>query len=81
MKQTKKRTVRKSRVLNRSCYLCITGTKEISYRDAELLGKFLSSFLKIQPRRRSGLCALHQRTVARAIKRAREMGFLAYTPT
>lgn len=80
MKQTKRRSTPK-RILNRPCHLCIVGMKDIGYRETELLGKFLSSFLKIQPRRRSGLCALHQRKVANAIKRAREMGLLAYLPT
>ncbi len=80
MKPTKKRSTPR-RILNRPCHLCIAGMKDISYRETELLGKFLSSFLKIQPRRRSGLCALHQRKVATAIKRAREMGLLSYIPT
>lgn len=80
MKQIKKRSVSKKRIINRPCHLCIAGMKDISYREVELLGKFLSSFLKIQPRRRSGLCALHQRKVAKAIKRAREMGLLSYVP-
>lgn len=80
MKQTKRRAAPKKRILNRPCHLCIAGMKDIGYREVELLGKFLSSFLKIQPRRRSGLCALHQRKVANAIKRAREMGFLPYVP-
>ena len=79
MKQTKKHSTPR-RVLNRPCHLCIVGMKDISYRDIELLGKFVSSFLKIQPRRRSGLCALHQRKVATAIKRGREMGLLSYLP-
>jgi len=38
----------------------------------------VSSYLKIAPPRRSGLCAKHQRKVASAIKQARVAGLMAY---
>lgn len=50
----------------------------VDYKDNETLRRFTSSFMKIQPRRRSGLCAKHQRQVARAIKQARIAGLLAF---
>lgn len=64
----------------RNCYFCLNNLKEADYRNVELLRRFISSFKKIAPRRRSGLCSMHQRKVARAIKRAREMSLLPYLP-
>jgi len=60
------------------CFYCVNKDKAIDYKDNETLRRFTSSFMKIQPRRRSGLCALHQRKVARAIKQARIAGLLAF---
>jgi len=52
--------------------------KEISFRNSEVLYRFTSSQSKILPRKKTGTCAKHQRTLAREIKRAREMGLLGY---
>lgn len=50
----------------------------VDYKDITVLRRFVSSYMKIAPRRRSGLCALHQRKVARAIKQARIAGLMAF---
>ena len=50
----------------------------IDYKDTELLGKFLSPHGKIMPRRRTGLSAKNQRSLAMAVKRARFMALLPY---
>jgi len=63
-----------------SCYWCLNGLTEVDFTDPVLLRKFMSSFMKIMPRRRSGLCALHQRKMAKAIKRARTLGMVPYVP-
>ena len=63
-----------------TCYLCQKNISEIDYKDAQLLSKFISGFFKIKPRKKSGLCSHHQRKVATAIKRARQMSILPYTP-
>lgn len=52
--------------------------KEVTFRDTEILNRFLSSQNKILPRRKTGLSAKAQRHVTREIKRAREMGLLGY---
>jgi len=52
----------------------------VDYKDVAVLKKFVSSFHKIAPRRRSGLCALHQRKVGKAIKQARIAGLMPYLP-
>jgi len=62
----------------KQCYFCVHKDQVVDYKDNETLRRFTSSFMKIQPRRRSGLCALHQRKVARAIKQSRIAGLLAF---
>ncbi|MCK5766998.1 MAG: 30S ribosomal protein S18 [Candidatus Atribacteria bacterium] len=48
------------------------------YKNVDLLRKYISEQGKILPRRVTGNCAKHQRGVAIAIKRAREIGLLPY---
>jgi small subunit ribosomal protein S18 len=50
----------------------------IDYRDVELLKRFISSQAKIIDPRHTGVCAKHQRAVAKAIKRSRVMGLLPF---
>ena len=63
---------------DRPCYFCVKNVSDIDYKDVETLRRYVSSFMKIAPRKRSGLCALHQRKVARAIKQARIAGLMAF---
>lgn len=60
------------------CVFCEDKIK-IDYKDMPFVRKFVTDRGKIAPRRQSGCCALHQRMVAAAIKRARHAGLLAYT--
>lgn len=62
------------------CYFCVNNQKPVDWRDAENLKHFVSSYWKIAPKRRSGLCSLHQRKVAQAVKRARSMALMPYIP-
>jgi small subunit ribosomal protein S18 len=62
----------------KSCFFCENKDKQIDYKDNQTLRRFTSSYMKIQPRRRSGLCAHHQRKIAKAIKQARIAGLLAF---
>ena len=64
----------------KGCHFCINNKLPVDWQDAVTLRRFVSSYMKIAPRRRSGLCAMHQRKVANAIKRARQAGLMAYTP-
>lgn len=63
----------------RSCYLCTNALDDIDYKDVRLIQRFLSSYAKILPRRRSGTCVKHQRIVSQAVKRARFMALIPYT--
>ncbi|MFA5188160.1 MAG: 30S ribosomal protein S18 [Patescibacteria group bacterium] len=64
----------------RYCYFCVNSIRDIDYKDGQLLRRFISSYSKIVPRRRSGVCTKHQRKLSNAIKRARYMAILPYLP-
>lgn len=69
-----------NKVITKQCYYCVNNKKNVDYKDVQTLRRFVSSYMKIAPRRRSGLCAFHQRKVAKAIKQARIAGLLAFVP-
>ena len=60
------------------CYFCANHIDHPDYKDTELLQRFISEKGKILPRRVTGTCAKHQRTLTTAIKRARIMGLLPF---
>lgn len=62
----------------KGCYFCQNNINEINYKDTNTLRRYLSSFGKIVPRKRSGVCAWHQRKLANAIKRSRFMALLPF---
>ena len=61
------------------CRFCADAELVIDYKDANQLKYFISDRGKIVPRRISGNCALHQRSVTTAIKRARNIALMPYT--
>jgi small subunit ribosomal protein S18 len=63
----------------KQCFFCTTNAKVIDYKDAETLKQFTNPQARIMPKKRTGLCALHQRRVSVAIKRARIMGVVPFT--
>lgn len=64
----------------KSCFYCVNNKLSVDYKDTMNLRRFVSSYMKIAPQRRSGLCAKHQRQVATAIKRARQASLMGYIP-
>lgn len=66
-------------VRQRHCVYCIHGVKAIDYKDTDIYRRFLSSYGKIVPRRKSGVCSTHQRMLAQAVKRARIMALIPFT--
>ena len=60
------------------CIFCADKVAFIDYKDSAKLRKFISERGKILPRRVSGTCALHQRELNTAIKRARNMALLPF---
>jgi small subunit ribosomal protein S18 len=61
------------------CRFCADKAAKVDYKDQGQMKYFLTERGKIIPRRISGNCALHQRQVATAIKRARMLALLPYT--
>ena len=61
------------------CYFCFKKADYIDFKDTQILQRFISSYSKIVPKKRSGICSKHQRKLSQAIKRARFMGLLPYT--
>ena len=51
----------------------------LDYKDVDRLRRYIGDRGKMEPRRRGGTCAKHQRMVARAVKRARQIALLPYT--
>lgn len=60
------------------CQFCADKSLEIDYKNADMLRRFITEEGKIRPRRQTGTCALHQRALARAIKRARQVSLLPF---
>lgn len=67
-----------TRKLVKDCYYCVNHKLIVDYKDVGTLRRFVSSYMKIAPRRRSGLCARHQRQVATEIKKARQASLMGY---
>ncbi|MDR1816296.1 MAG: 30S ribosomal protein S18 [Clostridiales Family XIII bacterium] len=62
----------------KACPFCADKNLVIDYKDAELLGKYISERGKIMPKRMTGVCAMHQRALATEIKRARIVALLPF---
>ncbi len=60
------------------CKFCDEKVEVIDYKDVRLLQSFTPERGKILPRRISGACAIHQRRLMLAIKRARHVALLPY---
>ena|SRR5215471_9703733 len=60
------------------CKFCAEKTEYVDWKDVKLLASFIPERGKILPRRISGTCALHQRKLQTAIKRARAIALLPY---
>ena len=62
----------------KSCYFCKDKVEEVDYKSYNQLRRYISEKGKIRSRRITGACRRHQRQVAVAVKRAREMALLPY---
>lgn len=61
------------------CGYCVDKLDEVDYKDIGRLRRYLSERGKIEPRRKTGTCARHQRSLNLALKRARQLALLPYT--
>ena len=62
----------------KQCHFSKNNITQIDYKDIDALGKFMNPHGRMIARKRTGICAKHQRQLAQAIKRARFMGLLPY---
>ncbi len=62
----------------RYCYFCKENVNYIDYKNVAVLKKFVSDKGKIRPKRSTGNCVQHQKMIADAIKRSREVALMAY---
>ncbi len=62
------------------CKFCADKSMNIDHKDPVLLGQFITERYKILPSRVTGTCAKHQRSLTTAIKRARVLALLSFTP-
>ena len=63
----------------RVCSFCVDKAVSIDYKDAGKLRRYISDRGKIEPRRKTGTCASHQRMLTIALKRARHIALLPFT--
>tara|TARA_Y100000310_G_C20453136_1_gene701735 strand:+ start:595 stop:792 length:198 start_codon:yes stop_codon:yes gene_type:complete len=61
------------------CHFCQRNIKEVDFKDTNTLKNFVSGLGKIRPRKKTGLCAKHQRQATKSIKRARSFGLMSAT--
>jgi small subunit ribosomal protein S18 len=62
----------------RVCKFCVEKLEYIDFKDVKMLQQFIPERGKILPRRISGTCALHQRKLQNAIKRARTVALIPF---
>ncbi|MEK7585535.1 MAG: 30S ribosomal protein S18 [Patescibacteria group bacterium] len=64
-------------MITKHCHFCNNNVRYPDYKEVETLKKFLDPHARVLAKRRSGICASHQRRLMLAVKRAR---FLALLP-
>ncbi len=73
-KRPKRTGIRRKKV----CQFCADKAEVIDYKDVEKLKRYITERGKILPKRITGTCAMHQRAVTTAVKRARIVALLPY---
>jgi len=63
----------------RVCSFCVDKVQAIDYKETGRLRRYVSDRAKIEPRRKTGTCARHQRMLTLALKRARHVALLPFT--
>jgi len=63
------------------CRFCADDTVLMDYKNVAMLKHFITERGKLVPRRISGNCALHQRSMALAVRRARMIALVPFTVT
>lgn len=74
--RSKVRKKRKKLARKKVCRLCENRIVEIEFKDLDILRRYQTDHGKILPRRITGNCFKHQKMIAAAIKRARELSLV-----
>jgi len=80
MKRSRRRRKPLQRKPPQKCFFCQKKV-EPDYKEPETLGQFLSERKRILPHLATGVCAKHQRKLAREIKRSRHLALLPFVST
>lgn len=78
-RKTSKPTAKRQLKVAVDCDFC-KAKKEPDYKDYKALAGYVTDRAKILGKRRTGICSKHQRRLSVAIKRARHLGLLPFTP-
>ena len=62
------------------CGFCVDRIEYIDYKETERFRRYMTDRWKIESRRKSGVCSKHQRALANAIKRARHLALIPFSP-
>ena len=62
----------------RVCAFCVEHVSSIDYKDVSRIRRYVSERARMEPRRKTGTCAKHQRALTIAIKRARHLALLPF---
>ena len=62
------------------CGFCVDHIEFIDYKDTERFRRYMTDRWKIESRRKTGVCSKHQRALATAIKRARHLALIPFSP-
>jgi len=62
------------------CKFCADTSVHIDHKNPDLLKQFITDRYKILPSRVTGTCAKHQRALTTAVKRARNLALIPFTP-
>ncbi len=62
------------------CDFCVDHIEYIDYKDIDKFRRSMTDRWKIDSRRKTGVCSKHQRGLARAVKRARHLALIPFSP-
>jgi small subunit ribosomal protein S18 len=62
----------------RICAFCADKIDKVDYKQFDMLRRYVTEHGRIKPRRQTGTCAKHQRSLATAVKRARHLALLPF---
>jgi len=63
----------------KGCYFCENKKEIIDYKDEKQMRRYTDERGKLVDRRKTGLCARHQRLIVAGIKRARHIALLPFS--